>query len=66
MGVHASLADDREDTRLGPSASLGWARRFGDARVSAKLSYGWLRQWSSSYDYDTSGQQVSFELAAGF
>jgi hypothetical protein len=61
-----TLADDREDVRLGPTASLGWARRFGGARVSATLSYGWLRQWSSSYDYDTTGQQVSFELAAGF
>jgi len=61
-----ATADDREDRRLGPTASLAFVHRFGGTRVGATLAYQWVRQWSTSYDFDTTGQLVTVEISAGF
>jgi hypothetical protein len=53
---------DRVDRRLGPTLSLAWRGRLGAAGVRAELGWAWLRQWSTSYDYDASGQQLSLQV----
>jgi hypothetical protein len=61
-----ALAKDRSDVRLVPSASVAWKRSAGPVELEATAAYGYVRQWSNTWDYDAQGHSVTIDLTARY
>ena len=60
------IAPDREDRKLMPSASFGYAHDFANFRLDAGMSYSYVRQWSNSTEYDTQGHLVGLMVGLAY